>query len=463
MRSGSFKSLPIRLNIFALTVGALLTAILYSGFSKPIWIDEFLHFALGATSTTETITILGDTLGDGVNWGQTPTLLLMNHLMLDSLGSNLWVLRAPSIIAGFIMMLIAIYFLRSRGISTVFQWVLLGAFVAQSQMMYYVGESRPYMLMASSSVALLAFYSFNARQRRSVIGIAIGIYGVILGPLFHPYWLMFLVIAVFFGIFIKHFEGNRNRGLKSLAVSTAPIWTVVGISLYGVTAFLSWALNSGSPLADPFEFVESPLGVLRTAGSTHFQLLLLPPELAVPNLPTLLDQFNFPRILIFILILTVTACLIFQREYYRDLVLPTVLLGLALMSTMVLVFLSLAQTYWIVQRQWLGGMALATIATVWMIAILFQNRPRPRLNFASVIALTATIVIALNAGQSIVYQYQAIRTHEDVFMEFQLDTRSESELIVFAQNSGSWEYVANVNAARGGPVWRGFARYYGVE
>jgi hypothetical protein len=97
-------------------VVAVFVTIAYSGFGKPIWIDEFLHFAFGAMGTSEALTVLNRSLGAGVNWGQTPTMFILDHILLANFGANLWVLRLPSAIAGFVMIMLAVYFLRLRGI-----------------------------------------------------------------------------------------------------------------------------------------------------------------------------------------------------------------------------------------------------------------------------------------------------------------------------------------------------------
>ncbi len=56
-----------RLADVGLVVLAAFITIVNSGFSKPLWIDEYLHFAMGSLTFTEAIEVIAKTTGDGVN------------------------------------------------------------------------------------------------------------------------------------------------------------------------------------------------------------------------------------------------------------------------------------------------------------------------------------------------------------------------------------------------------------
>jgi hypothetical protein len=441
----------------------LIVSILYSGFGKPIWIDEFLHFSLGAMNFSEATTVLNQSLGGGVNWGQTPTFFMLDHFLLASFGANLWVLRLPSIIAGFLLIMLAVYFLRMRGMGRPFQWLLVFAFSAQGSLMFYVGEARPYMLMGSTAVALLVFFSLDLEQRRTWIGVLVGLYGIVFGALAHPYWMLFLFLTAFFGLYLRGFRLKSRKSLRTAIVESSPIWIGVGLLIFIVTALVSWAKASSGFSTDPYEYVESPLGAVRTLGSTHFGLLGLPPEWAIENLPNWLNMFNIDRILIFILVSTSIIYLVRDKTRNADLVQPLVLLGLGIFSTTAISLLSLARNYWIIQRQWLGGIAFATIAIVWVVALLSKRVGKPGVKMSLIVSVVSAGVIFWNSYLVVSSQIGIAQTHNEVFLQFREDSRSEQELIDFAQQKGAWEYVANVNAVRGGPVWRGLALYYGVS
>jgi len=251
-------------------IAILIVSLLYSGFGKLIWIDEFLHFALGAMDFSEATAAMNNSLGDGVNWGQTPTLFMLNHLLSANFGADLWVLRMPSILAGSLLIAFAVFFLRMRGIGRFFQWLLVVAFAAQSSLMFYLGEARPYMLMASTAVALLVFFSLDLEKRRRKVGVLVGLYAIVFGALVHPYWVFFLLLTVAFGLYLRGFKPTSRKSLRSAIAESSPIWVVTGISLFTVTALISWARGSSGLSVDPYEYMESPLGAVRTLGSTHF-------------------------------------------------------------------------------------------------------------------------------------------------------------------------------------------------
>jgi MFS family permease len=442
---------------------AVFITISYSGFGKPIWIDEFLHFAFGAMDTSEAVATLNGSLGAGVNWGQTPTMFMLDHILLTNFGANLWVLRLPSAIAGFLLIMLAVYFLRLRGIGRTFQWLMIAAFAAQGNFMAYVGEARPFMLMASTAVALLVFFSLDLKQRRTWLGVLIGVYAIAFGAMVHPYWVIFLVLTVIFGLSIRGLSVANQYSFRIAIKESSPIWIGIGIVIYAVTAITSWAKAQSTFTTNPYEFVESPLGAVRLIVSTHFQFLELPTEWGIPYLPPWQDLFNIPRILIFMLIATTLVYLIRSNVKNRKLLAPLVLLGFGVFSTLAFSLLTLHRSYWIVQRQWLGGIALSTVAIIWLIAVLWNRDQSNRRNFGSALALLVTLVIACNAIGSLSRQIEVIRTHNDAFLEFQQETRDEEDLIQFARESGSWVYVANVNAVRGGKVWRGLTGYYGIN
>jgi MFS family permease len=390
-------------------------------------------------------------------------MFMLDHILLANFGANLWVLRLPSAIAGFLLIMLAVYFLRLRGIGRTFQWLMIAAFTAQSNFMAYVGEARPYMLIASSAVALLVFFSLDLKQRRTWLGVMIGVYAIAFGAMVHPYWVIFLVLTVIFGLYIRGLRVANESSFIVAIKESSPIWIGIGIVTYTVTAIFSWAKAQSTFTTNPYEFVESPLGAARTLGSTHFQLLELPTEWGIPYLPPWQDLFNIPRILVFLLIATTLVYLIKNNVKNRRLWAPLVLLSLGISSSLAFSLLSLYRNYWIVQRQWLGGIALSTVAIIWLVAVLWNRDHSNRRNFGSALALLVTLVIAWNAIGSLSRQIEVIRTHNVVFLEFQQETRGEQDLIQFARESGSWVYVANVNAVRGGEVWRGLAGYYGIN
>ena len=329
--------------------------------------------------------------------------------------------------------------------------------------MFCVGEARPYVIMASTAVELLVFFSLDLKQRRSWIGILIGLYAIDFRAFSHPYWVFFLSLALTFGLYLRCLRLSSRRSFRSALNESSPAWIGVGLLVAAVTAIASWAKGSTGFQGDPWKYVESPLGAVRTLGSTHFGLLGLPSEWAIPNLPNALKMFNIDRICIVIVVMTSIGYLVRDRVANIDLAPALVLLGLGVFSTVAISLLSLFRNYWIVQGQWLGEMAFATIAIVWLIALLVKRLEKSKLNFGALVSVVAAVTILWNSYVGVSNQIVAVRNHIVAFLEYRQETRSEIELIEFARETGAWEYVANVNAVRGGPVWRGLALCYGIS
>ena len=80
--------------------------LLYGPFGRPIWIDEFLHFAVGSHNSTREVweTIRRTTVE--VNHGQTGFYILLDYWLMKLFGANLLALRVPSILSGGVYLVI---------------------------------------------------------------------------------------------------------------------------------------------------------------------------------------------------------------------------------------------------------------------------------------------------------------------------------------------------------------------
>lgn len=131
------------------------------------------------------------------------------------------------------------------------------------------------------------------------------------------------------------------------------------------------------------------------------------------------------------LIATTLVCQIRNNVKNSRLLVPLVLLSFGVFSTLAFSLLSLYRSYWIIQRQWLGGIALSTVVIIWLVAVFWIRDHSNRRNFGSALALSVTLVIAENTIGSLSHQIEVIRTHNDV--------------------------------VRGGEAWRGLAGYCGIN
>ena len=451
-----------RINVFLLIFAALGVSLLFSGFNKPLWIDEYLHFAFGGLSFFEAIDVVESSTGSGVNWGQTGTYFLMDNILLNFFGANLHALRLPSIISGFVLIGAAIYFLRLKGQNPFFQWLVVFAFLAQGSLMYFTGESRPYMPMASSAVAALAFYAIPMLKRSTFIGYFLAFWRFIWGALMHPYWPGFLVMIIAFSIWVQRQGGDQPLDRRLALRFIAFPWLIAGGVIYLTVAALTWAKGTAGFVAPPFEWMGSATGTLQTLVSTHLMPLFLPSAWDIPYLPIHIQWFNISRLLIVVTVITISLLAIISRKKYSNIKFAAVLIWIGISSSFFLALLSYVQSYWILQRQWVGGMAITTVGIIWALGIIMRNLKSIGLpRFPVLVASAAVATIAFNSANALIDVAQSISQSSDAWSTYDADSRSREDLVAVTRQSGDWVYLGNMNIVRGGPVWREVSDIYG--
>ena len=456
--------LPESVQPATLIFAAAVVAVLYAGPDKTLWIDEYLHFAFGALNFAEALDVLEATTGAGVNWGQTGVYLLLDNFLLNVFGANILALRLPSILSAFAMILAGLYFLRVKGLRYSYQWLLLAAFLAQGSLLYFSGESRPYMPMASAAIALLTFYALPIERRRSVVGVLLGLWGFIWGALMHPYWLGFLIIAVGFGWWAYRTSMSETKSWRFFLRFLSPGWFGLGLALYAALALLTWKRGDSGFRTDPFEYTGSLMGSGQTLVSTHFETIFLPANLDLTILPVSIQWFNISRVLVIVILIGLPVLAVWHRKRLPALAFPVALMWIGIGSSVVLGLLSWTQSYWIVQRQWVGGMAIATLGLIWALGLIIQGSATGIYrNVPRIIAVVTCIVIVFNGIGSAVGLMGNWSNVSTVWGEFEFAGKSRGELVQETRNSGDWVRLANINIARGGAVWREVAEYYGVR
>ena len=131
-------------------LGLLSTALIvfYASIGRPLWIDEFLHFAFGGfTSTLSAWHAITNSIR-AFNFGQTGLYMLVDYWLLKLFGANLLALRLPSLLSAGLMLWAGFEFLSKRRYGPLWQVNLLVCYLGQQTLMYYTGEARPYMALA---------------------------------------------------------------------------------------------------------------------------------------------------------------------------------------------------------------------------------------------------------------------------------------------------------------------------
>ena len=232
-------------------LGSLFTLILilYMGLWRGIWFDELLHFALGGMTFEYVIKTIDYTTMH-VNHGQTGVYFLLDWILLQITGASATALRLPSLVSGFVLLVSSSLFLRAKGFSWRWQAVALAALGANESLMFYTGEARPYMPLAASAVAMLAFYALPASDRRKWWGWCLGLFGFIFGATIHPYWAVMWGLVAFFSVAVTPGSGIWPFEWSRLLRFVAPVYVSVGLVLYLTIGQLTWMrriINFGWP------------------------------------------------------------------------------------------------------------------------------------------------------------------------------------------------------------------------
>ena len=238
------------MRIIAVAIGSY-TLLSYSSFARPIWIDEFLHFALGSHRTTaEAWHSICETLPT-FNHGQTGVYMLVDYWLLQLGGANLFLLRLPSILAGILLLVSFIHIAENKGFGLLGTLFLFACLFAQQNLMVYAGEARPYFPLAAATIGTLAFY-LVPRERRRFLTNMLGIVSIGVGVAFHPYFpLYWLSVASF--CFLTHTRLTATLDcVRAFLRHCNLLISIPAAIAYFTLAKFTWLRGSPEFQMDPF-------------------------------------------------------------------------------------------------------------------------------------------------------------------------------------------------------------------
>lgn len=412
---------------------------LHSAFTRVIWIDEFLHFALAAQSPNEILDTIYKTTGNGINHGQTGAHFLLDAALIKVFGPSTFFLRLPSYIAGIILLLSAAAFMRVKAKAFIWQILVIIALGAQSKMAESIGDARPYIFLASTIVAALAYFSFSSAQQNSWLGRGIGAFAILVGAIFHPYWLPLIIGVVFLTWIFSSLE-SQSWSLRKLIHHSRWRFTFTGLILYFAVGALTWMKNSPNFSFDPFEYIPAEYFVF-TFEASHFAFL-----------------YRFEVIAPFMVIVAV-AIISRLRKFSNPIWSPLLLITFGLSSSVAFSAMSFLRDYWIIERQWIAGEALVAIGTVWLLAELARINGRWNSFFLHFIIVSMLLFILLSFGSAASQKITLLHQHSKDWAPIEVDPRSIEE-IAFSGVQYAWVLAANTNIYRGGEIDPVFRKYY---
>lgn len=442
--SGSTRLSPLA--IAGLVCLGTVILVAYSSWARPLWIDEFVHFALGGLPPQLAMQTLYNTLGPSLSHGQTGLYMLWDYTSLRLFGTNLFAFRLPSLLSAAVLLYAAVQFFRTRGISAWWMALAMVTLAAQSTLMWHAGNARPYMMLAAAVVAALAYYETSQSLRHQWHVRLLGWGALLIGAAGHPYFAPFLVMVLGFAAWHAHFERRITFTMSSIRGFLNPPLLLASALVYVVVGAATWMRGTPS-FASPSP---DPLGFARQVVRAHFGMVL---PSATEMAPAVLS-------VALAIVVSGTVLLVWLGRG-RNLLPPMVLLALGLSSTIAVSAVSLVKQYEIFERQWVVGMALAALSLVWLMAEIWRTAPDRRRVWARALVLVVIVLFAANGIARTWESASSIPAWVASWPQRAAEVAPDAESMQPGDWSiDDWVDLANDNVALGGHVWPSVARYY---
>ena len=428
---------------------------LHASVGRPIWIDEFSHFAFAAEPTASRAWALFLATADDIQHGQTGVYIMLNYWTLSLFGPDATLLRLPSILSGVFLFSAAIMLVRVLGFSVLWQLVMVAALTGQHLVMYFLGEARAYAPIPAAAVGLLLFYLARPLHPTSrallLFGIATAVFGATMHAYFALYWPAVCLVAY------VHRLGVTGETFSPAALIrfANPGLVALGAGLYLLLASLTWFRGHPTFDLDPFEWLQRHGLLANFTDFSHTQFLDGRYELAAAFTgAVLLGALMLPAPI---------------GGSMRRLWAPSLLILLAIAISLLLSWISYRSNYWVLARQWVGSAALVAVGVVWLWAEAARiwARLTPQLGLA--ICAVAALLVSRQAVSIHNTRLAQLQTHlaEAVVRPEPEDCDPPQRLDVAAlsndQRNDMMVELANRNIACGGSVWPIFRIYYGGQ
>jgi len=286
----------------------------------------------------------------------------------------------------------------------------------------------------------------------------------------HPYWAFLWALIALYSVVVNALENPAFRGWRAVWHFLSPLYVSFALALYFAIASVTWLrrfLDFGRS-----DTLSNPAALLNSLLQNHFAFA--PYVYPIRRDTSVFDSGPLvPTVITLFLIMTLVWLFIWPQSRIRRLLPPALLLLVAVTSSLFFSYLSYRSRYIIFERQWLAGMALASVALTWLFAEWWRHSGRSTLRLAlPALVYTALVVTAFVISLSSQVFITADRFHS--WQDIKKDSRSIDELVAAAGLSESFRYepasemdgygyLANLNAVRGGPVWEVFVAWLNKE
>jgi hypothetical protein len=418
--------------------------VVYASIGRPLWIDEFLHFAFGGfRSTASAWHAIRHSIGS-INFGQTGVYMLLDYWLLKNFGANTVALRLPSILSAGLMLWGALGFLKRRRYQPVWQFILIICYLGQSSLMYYAGEARPYMPLAGAVVGAFCYYSLVPEKRHRGFVRVLGWVSIVWGSVIHPYFAFYWLSLFAFGYFVAVYEERAQLSWKAAILHLNLPLTIVGSLAYFGIGSVTWLTRAPRLSFDPFQWISRGELYKAFVELSHFQFL---------------GELGSSWMLFMVILCIVHFCLNSEaKKFSRRLIAPCFLMWVAILSSVYISWESYRHGYWILARQWVASLALIPIAFTWLCAELTNLISR-----VSTVTRWVIPTICLSIVAVCVYPQAANQSHS--FLASVLNRAPSQKFVpplltALPSNNDEWVALANKNVNAGGPVSPVFQFFY---
>jgi hypothetical protein len=439
-----------RIAVFGL-LGLLSCAliVLYASIGRPLWIDEFLHFAFGGFRSTHSAWhAIRHSIGT-FNFGQTGIYMLVDYWLLKLFGANLIALRLPSTLSAGLMLWAGFEFLTKRRYGPLWQVNLIVCYLGQATLMYYTGEARPYMALAGASVGAFTYYILTPEERGSRSVRILGWLSILWGAAIHPYFAFYWLSLYAFGFLVAVYEKRATFSWKSAISHLNLPLSVIGSVIYFGIGFATWIVHKPKLHYDPFQWVSHGKVYETFVDLCHFQFL---------------GKLGSSWLWFTVILCLFHFCLNAEaKTLSKRLLPPALLIWVAMLLSVYVSWESFKHHYWILPRQWVASIALIPIAFVWLCAELTTLISR-----VSTVAHWLIPVICLTV---VAYcSWPQTTNQEHLFLAAILKRPSSDHFVaplpdalpgLGSEHNDEWVALANQNVESGGPVSPVFQNFYG--
>lgn len=420
----------------------LLLFVMVATMPKGIWADEVLQFAWGAfPDSLRAIELVFRSVGEKMNHGQTGIYMIYDHLALKIFGASYFALRFPSYLSFVLAPLFGFLFLRNMGVSLSVRILFVVALSFSQLNLEHGWEARPYVVLQAAVMGFLWALDRCARGARHSIVALLAF--VVAGILFHPFFIAYAGLIFVFSFALL--PGNRDWLIAETSNFRRLIfWVSVAIlaaSLFLILAKLSWSNSIDKKFGlNPYEFIGHSKSVARFMIGTFFYPISI---------------FVAPILGVLWLLLAWKSGASSHYILWRY----SLVIGLVIALTQYVITRSVINAeYWILQRQWVAGSALAILLGALLVegsVRMFSMPERWRQKTAAFVLIAANIVVGWRV------QSNFSKLPENVPMPL-VELELKKAKLEAAPDIQMYEFqdLAHQNLLLGGPVWPIFQKVY---